>query len=285
MATVLQTTYRPQIAPFLLGMIVDENDAETLTKVCNTAAGIGFGVAVSQDTVDKNCVLGGAKFIGLTQRDKTLALAALDPLSATDNPNPLDKYGQWTNVSIVSRGRVVVRAGANVSAYDSLFYDTTSGLLTNSASGAGASGSIAFTSQPADGQTLTIQGTAVTFKTSGATGAQVNIGPTLGDTLTALATFLNGSADANLVLMKYAVDPPSPGGAGQGSGANTLLVGVKAVGTAGNAYTLATTVSGATVSGATLSGGTAAATAITGGRWYTSALAGQLAVASLGIQY
>jgi hypothetical protein len=285
MATVLQTTYRPQIAPFLLGMIVDENDAETLTKVCNTAAGIGFGVAVSQDTVDKNCVLGGAKFIGLTQRDKTLALAALDPLSATDNPNPLDKYGQWTNVSIVSRGRVVVRAGANVSAYDSLFYDTTSGLLTNSASGAGASGSIAFTSQPADGQTVTIQGTAVTFKTSGATGAQVNIGPTLGDTLTALATFLNGSADANLVLMKYAVDPPSPGGAGQGSGANTLLVGVKAVGTAGNAYTLATTVSGATVSGATLSGGTAAATAITGGRWYTSALAGQLAVASLGIQY
>ena len=285
MTTVLQTTYRPQIAPFLLGLIIDENDAETITRVCNTAAGIGFACAVSQDTVDKNCVLGGSKFIGLTQRDKTLALAALDPLSAVDNPNPLDKYGLWTNVSIVTRGRIAVRAGANVSAYDGLFYDATTGLLTNSASGASASGSIAFTGQPGDGQTVTIQGTTVTFKASGATGAQVNLGPTLGDTLVALAAYLNGSADVNLVLMTYQAYPPSPGGSGQGSGANTLNVGVKAVGTAGNAYTLATNVPGATVSGATLSGGTAAATAITGGRWYTSALAGQLAVASLGIQY
>lgn len=288
MSTVLQQTYRPQIAPFLLGLIIDENDAETLTKVCNTAAGIPFGVAVSQDTVDKNCVLGGTKFIGLTQRDKSLALAAIDPLSLNDTPNPLDAYGQWTNVSIMTRGRIAVRAGANVSAYDSLFYDTTTGLLTNSASGASASGSITFSSQPADGQTVTINGgtnTVVTFKTSGATGNQVNIGPTLGDTIVALAAFLNGSADANIVLMKYAADPPSPGGSGQGSGANKLLASVKAVGVAGNAYTLATNVPGATVSGATLSGGTAAATAITGARWYTSALAGQLAVVSLGVQY
>jgi hypothetical protein len=288
MTTVLQTTYRPQIAPFLLGMIIDENDAETITRVCNTSAGIGFGVGVSQDTNDKMCVLGGSKFIGLVQRDKTLALAAVDPLSATDNPNPLDKYGQWTNVSIMTRGRIAVRAGANVTAWDSLFYDTTSGLLTNSASGAAASGFVTFTSQPVDGNTITIGGgtsTVVTFKASGATGNQVNIGPTLGDTLVALAAFLNGSADANIVLSKYAVDPPSPGGSGQGSGANTLLIATKVVGTAGNAYTIATNVPGATVSGATQSGGTAAATAITGGRWYTSALAGQLAVAALGIQY
>lgn len=285
MGMVLQSSYRPQIAPFLLGMIIDENDAETITRVCNTAAGIGFGVAVSQDTVDKNCVLGGSKLIGLTQRDKTLALAAVDPLSVLDNPNPLDKYGQWTNVSIVTRGRVAVRAGASVAAYDALFYDTTSGLLTNSASGGAASGSIAFTGMPVDGNTVTIQGTAVTFKATTPGALQVQIGNTLGDTLVNLATFLNASADANLVLMKYAADPPSPGGVGQGSGANTLLVASKAVGVAGNAYTLATNVPGTTLSGATLSGGTAAATAITGGRWYTSALAGQLAVASLGIQF
>jgi hypothetical protein len=288
MTTVLQTTYRPQIAPFLLGLIIDENDAETITRVCNTAAGIPFGVAVSQDPVDKNCILGGTKFIGLTQRDKSLALAAVDPMSLSDTPNPLDAYGQWTNVSIVTRGRIAVRAGANVSAWDPLFYDATTGLLTNAATGAAASGSITFSSQPLDGQTVTINGgtnTVVTFKNSGATGLQVNIGPTLGDTLTALANFLNGSADSNIVLMKYAADPPSPGGSGQGSGANRLLASVKNVGVAGNAYTLATNVPGATVSGATLSGGTSAATAITSGRWYTSALAGQLAVASLGVQY
>jgi hypothetical protein len=285
MTTVLQTTYRPQIAPFLLGLIIDENDAETITRVCNTAAGIGFGLAVSQDTVDKNCVIGGTKFIGLTQRDKTLALAPVDPLSVNPNPNPLDAYGIWTNVSIITRGRIAVRAGATVSAWDPLFYDTSVGLLTNSASGAAATGSIAFTSIPVDGQTVTIQGTTVTFKATAPTGLQVLIGPTLGATLVNLATFCNASADANLVLLSYLADPPTPGGAGQGSGANTLLVAAKAVGTAGNAYTLATNVPGTTLSGATLSGGTAAATAITGGRWYTSALAGQLAVAALGIQY
>lgn len=285
MTTVLQTTYRPQIAPFLLGLIIDENDAETLTKVCNTAAGIPFGVAVSQDTVDKNCVIGGSKFIGLTQRDKSLALSAVDPMSLSDTPNPLDAYGQWTNVSIMTRGRIAVRAGNNVSAWDALFYDTTTGLLTNGSTGASASGSITFSSQPLDGTTVTIKGTVVTFKNSGATGLQVNIGPTLGDTIVALAAFLNGSADVNLVAMKYAADPPSPGGSGQGSGANRLLVASTTPGVAGNAYGLVTNVAGATTSGAVLSGGTASGTAITGGRWYTSALAGQLAVVSLGVQY
>jgi hypothetical protein len=285
MTTILQTTYRPQIAPFLLGLIPDENDAELMTRVCNTAAGIGFGVGVSQDVVDKNCVLGGTQFIGLTQRDKTLAQAPVDPLSLIDNPNPVDKYGQWTNVSIMTRGRIVVRAGATVTAWQPLFYDATTGLLTNSASGAAASGSAQFSNIPVDGQTITIQGTAVTFKAASPGAGQVLIGPTLGATLVNLAAVLNASADANLVLMSYAADPPTPGGAGQGSGANTLLVAAKAVGVAGNAYTLATNVPGTTLSGATLSGGTAAATAIVGGRWYTSALAGSLAVAALGIQY
>jgi hypothetical protein len=284
MTTILQTTYRPQIAPFLLGLIIDENNSETITKVCNTAGGIGFGVGVSQDVIDKNCVLGGSQFIGLVQRDKTLALAPVDPLSLVDNPNPLDKYGQWTNVSIMTRGRIAVRAGANVTAWQPLFYDTGTGLLTNAATGQAATGSVVFTSIPTDGQTITIQGTVVTFKNA-PTAGQVLIGPTLGATLVNLAAVLNASADANLVLMSYAADPPTPGGAGQGSGANTLLVAVKAPGVAGNAYTLATNVPGTTLSGATLSGGAAGATAITGGRWYTSALAGQLAVASLGLQY
>lgn len=288
MTTILQQTYRPQIAPFLLGLIIDENNAETLTKVCNTAAGIPFGMAVSQDTVDKNCVIGGSKFIGLSQRDKTLALAAIDPLSLTDTPNPLDAYGRWANVSIMTRGRMAVRAGANVSAWDNLYYDSTTGLLTNTNTGASASGSITFSSQPAPNSTVTIQGTTLTFINTGVpTASQVMIGPTLGDTIVALAAVANASADANLVLMTYQAYPPSPGGSGQGSGSNTLLVGVKAAGVTGNGYTLATNVAGATVSGATLSGGTAGTNLvqITGGHWYTSAITGQLAVVTLGVTY
>ncbi|PWT71217.1 MAG: hypothetical protein C5B60_11175 [Chloroflexi bacterium] len=285
MGTVVQTDYAPQIRAGVNGLIADEVDNSVQTYVVETAAGIGFGLAVSQGVNDIGCIVGGtlAKFLGITRRDMTLALAPVDPLSST--PLPLDTYGQRTNAGVMSRGHMWVVPGATVAAADPVYFVAATGQLTNSASGTAATGSVAFTSQPNAGNTLTIQGTVVTFVASGATGAQVNIGPTLGDTIRNLVTMLNASADVNLVLMSYAGYPPSPGGAPQGSGMNTLQIAVKAVGVAGNAYTLATNVPGATLSGATLSGGSAAAIGpISGARWYTSALAGLLAVVSLGIQ-
>jgi hypothetical protein len=108
--------------------------------------------------------------------------------------------------------------------------------------------------------------------------------PTLGAFVTALATKLGGSATAGLVTEVYRADPPAPGGLAQGSGANTLLIAAKTAGTAANAFTLATTCAGSTVSGATLAGGSAGATAVVGGYWISSAVAGQLAQVALGIQ-
>jgi len=283
MGTVVQTDYAPQIRPGVVGLIVDQVESSKQSWLVETAAGIGFGLAVSQGSGDQGCVIGGTKFVGITERSVVLGLAPIDPLSSTQGT--VDVYPQRTNASVMSRGHMWVQAGANVTANDTVYYSGTTGQLTNSASGTAAVGSIAFTQQPIDGQTVTIQGTAVTFKNSGATGNQVNIGPTLGDTVAALANFLNASADTNLVLMKYAAYPPSPGGSAQGSGANTLQIAVKAVGVTGNGYTLATTVGGATVSGGTLSGGAAAANGpVSGARWATSGLAGQLAQVALGIQ-
>jgi hypothetical protein len=186
----------------------------------------------------------------------------------------------------MTRGHVIVVAGSDVAAWDAAFYSTATGGFSNSASGMAASGNITFTGQPAVGQTVTINGTAITFIANGATpsGNQVALGNTLGDTVQALATFANASVDAGLSVLAYGAYPPSPGGAGQGSGANVLLIADKTVGTAGNALTLATNVTGATVSGATLSGGTASATAITGARFLTSALAGQMTKLSLSAQ-
>jgi len=287
MSTVVQRTYRPQIAPAVAGMIADEVRASVDTRIVETSAGIGFGLAVGQGTKDDGCVLGGSNFVGITVRDVTLDRLPIDPLSIAVNPAPVDTYQQYQNAGVLSTGRIWVVPGANVTAGDGLFYSTTTGVLTNSASGTAASGYITFAGQPAAGQTITIGGgtsSVVTFVASGATGLQVNIGPTLGDTLTALATFLNGSADANIVLSKYAALPPSPGGAGQGSGANTLQISTKAVGVAGNAYTIATNVTGATVSGATQTGGSASATAVVGGYWASAGLGGTLAKVSLGIQ-
>jgi hypothetical protein len=291
MTTIVQTTYRPQLAPGAEGLIVDETSSSVNTLQVETAAGIGFGRAVSQGTGDTGCILGGSAFLGITVRDVTLDRLPIDPLAAVGTLLAVDTYAQRQNAAVMSRGHIWVKAGGGgdtgVKAGDALFYDTTSGTFSNSASGSAASGSVTFTSQPVAGNTVTLNGTAWTFVASGASGNQVNIGLTLGDTVSRLATALEASADANTEALTYAAYPPSPGGSGQGSGAYMLQYAAEAVGTAGNAISVSTNVPGATVqggAGGAMQGGTLSATAVTSGYWLTSAIAGQLAVVSLGIQ-
>src|SRR5579859_1227099 len=108
-----------------------------------------------------------------------------------------------------------------------------------------ATGSAAFSGNPTNLDTLTLNGTVVTFVTSGATGTQVNIGNNLAATLQNLITMLQASADAQLVKFTYAI-------------ANlTLNLTAATSGTAGNSLTLAKTSTVITLSGATLTGGSA----------------------------
>jgi hypothetical protein len=279
MATVLQTRYAPGIAVGVEGQIADTADSEVGTRVCETAAGISFGKATSFGTGAKGIILGGTSFIGLSVRDITLSLAPVDPLSNT--PNPLDAYGRYTNVAFMSRGHMWVKPQALVAPGESVFYETTGGVLTNSASGTAASGWVRFSQQPVAGNTLVINGATLTFVASGATGDQVNIGPTLGDTVAAAAAVMDASATAGFAALTFRADPPAVGG---GSGADTILIQANAVGVAGNALAITSGPVGMTKSGATLAGGTAAATAISAGRWITGGIAGQLAIVSLGIQ-
>jgi len=58
--------------------------------------------------------------------------------------------------------------------------------------------SITLASNPANNDTVTINGTVVTFVISGASGNKVNIGSSATATATALAAMLNASSDANL---------------------------------------------------------------------------------------
>lgn len=106
-----------------------------------------------------------------------------------------------------------------------------------------ATGEITFTTNPVADTTVTIAGTAVTFKASGAAGNQVNIGVDLAATLTALASMLNGSGDAGLSSVDYTAT------------ATKLQLTAATAGEAGNAIAFSTTVAGATVSGPTLAGG------------------------------
>ena len=271
MTTVVQTRYRGTLVPGFAGMIADMASSEVGTRLCETAAGIGFGLAVSQGVGDKGVVIGGAAFLGISVRDVTLDGAPIDPLG--DVRATVDTYPQNSNMGVLTRGHIWVEAQGNVVAGNALSFDGTTGKFTTGTSGASARGYIDFTSQPVDGNTIVINAKTITFKTSGASGLQSNIGPTLNDTITALAAVLNGSIDASISTQTYLAD-----------GAR-LWIAEDAAGVAGNAIAItAGTTPGATASGATLAGGSASSTAVTSGFWLTSAIGGQLAKVSLGIQ-
>lgn len=110
-----------------------------------------------------------------------------------------------------------------------------------------AVGSITVSALPANNDTLTVNGTAITFKTSGATGNQINIAADINAMAKAIAAFLQTSADTNIDDARYTIDLTN----------NPLVINVthRTAGTGGNSFTLAKSSSGLAVSGATLSGG------------------------------
>lgn len=277
MTTVLQNVYdyRTTQRPGLVGMIADMSGSHVATRICETAAGIPFGVAVSQGTADKGVVIGGSAFVGISVRDITQIGHPIDPLNS--GWGDVDKYPQYMNMGVMTRGHIWVMAKGIVAPGDPLYYEATGGTFGKDASGMSAQGKVTFTQQPVADNTITFDtvsgaggDTAVTFKASGAAGAQSNIGLTLQQTLANLATVLNASADANITRMTYWAE------------GNELHYASEAVGAAGEAYVVTTNVTGATVTA--MAGGVTSGTAVTGGYWISKATAGQLAKVSLGIQ-
>lgn len=117
--------------------------------------------------------------------------------------------------------------------------------IISATAGAGvqASGAITLDTNPAAADTVTVNGTTVTFVASSPGAFQVLIGASAADTAVNLNTFLAASADTNLKACTYSV------------ASNVVTVKAVAVGTAGNAITLAKVSTHITLSGATLAGG------------------------------
>ncbi|RFB80394.1 hypothetical protein [Methylovirgula sp. 4M-Z18] len=103
--------------------------------------------------------------------------------------------------------------------------------LTGGAVGVAATGAINFVTNPVVGNTITLDGTVVTFGTA---ANDVVPGATLAATLANLAAFCNASADANISLCTYAAT------------ATALTITDKTLGVGGNAFTLAANIIGAT---------------------------------------
>ena len=123
----VQTTYSENIGAPRPGTI-SSADYDTTTGNVETAAGIGFGLAVSVGTIgtfgDKATVLGGTldTFKGISIRDNAALHTDADP----------DKYKQYANMGIVRRGTVWVSPVQAVVADDPVFFDGTTGRFGNS---------------------------------------------------------------------------------------------------------------------------------------------------------
>lgn len=142
--------------------------------------------------------------------------------------------------------------GAALASYATVVWDANYSRfeVTSNSTGPGAhaSGTVTLSANPAANDTLTINGTAITFVASSPSGLKVLIGATAAATAQNLQAFLAASTDANLVACSYSLS------------GTVVTVTAIAAGTAGNAITLAKTSSGITLSGATLSGGLAPST-------------------------
>lgn len=129
---------------------------------------------------------------------------------------------------------------------------TMPGATLSSTGGSKATGSITIATNPVDGDTILVNGTTVTFKTTVVSpNVQSAIGASAAASATALSAMLNVSTDQAIAKSDYSV-----------SGAVVTVTYTKKL-AEGNAFTLASGTAGAkvAVSGATLTGGADSAAA------------------------
>lgn len=119
----IQSTYIRYILPAQNGMLASEINWSADTRIVETAAGIGFGLAVSQGTNPDGIVIGGANFVGVTRADPTIARADLYPATAMG----IDIYPQYDNAGVLVMGDIWVNCYANVAADAAVTFEAATG--------------------------------------------------------------------------------------------------------------------------------------------------------------
>lgn len=120
----VQSTYSETMEDARDGMI-HGCDYDTKTGVVETAAGIGFGLAVAQGTADLGVILGGTTttFIGASVRDVTCPVG------------DSDKYAQYKNMSYMVYGSMWCSPSHAVDAGNAVYFTAADGIFTNQSGG------------------------------------------------------------------------------------------------------------------------------------------------------
>lgn len=124
--SAIQTTYSERAPLGRPGLIGTMTKSDVDTRVCETAAGIGYGAAVGSGTGPKGAVLGGAVtiFLGVAVEDKTAPSDAVT-----------DEYAEDALCGVCFRGDVWVTTKNIVVQGGDVYYDATTGLWDDAASG------------------------------------------------------------------------------------------------------------------------------------------------------
>ncbi len=106
MGTV-QSTYADNIDSGYVGGIVNTEPRNLISRTVEASAGLAFGLAVMQGTEDKECVVSDASsFLGVTVRDQSV------------DPSEPNKFEQYSEARIMTRGVIWVENSGGVSAGD-----------------------------------------------------------------------------------------------------------------------------------------------------------------------
>lgn len=99
----LQTSYSETIPTGFPGMVANGETSNRITRTCEDAAGIGFGVPVYRGSGDHGCTatVGTlATFLGWT-----IATSAQAPVAGQD----ADEYARYDNVNIMTDGAIYIQ--------------------------------------------------------------------------------------------------------------------------------------------------------------------------------
>lgn len=118
----VQSTYTRYQPIAQNGMLASEINWSADTRIVETAAGIGFGLGVSQGVNPDGCVVGGANCVGITRADPTL-------LRTDVVPAPVDTYLQNDNCGVLVTGDLWVIAYAAVTVGSAVTFEAATGKL------------------------------------------------------------------------------------------------------------------------------------------------------------
>lgn len=127
-AMAVQSSYSARIPAAVAGMVADMQNYKIDTRICETAAGIGFGLAVGRGSADNGAILGGAAaadFLGISVRDVTLM------------NNDGDEYARYSNMAVLTEGTIWVTVGGDVTDGADVTFNGTTGVLSSTAAGDG----------------------------------------------------------------------------------------------------------------------------------------------------